>query len=241
MSKLEKRTLFVFDFDHTLIDDNVDTLIMSVHPNLKVRENLHSLRKEYPCWTDLMHHTAKLIYEQGVSSEELLAHIQQAKLFKQALKAVTAVGHADHADAIILSDANTLFIEHILTKCGVIQFFQSIISNPAHFDANGRLHIRHYHSHSCQHCFGSPNLCKGQVLTDYLKSRPEYSKVVYVGDGKGDFCPACRLSANDILVCRKDYFLAKKINESADHLCKASTLVVDFVECLGDTLISHCL
>ncbi len=237
-----KKTLFVFDFDHTLIDDNVDTWIMSVHPSVKgkVRENIHTLRKEYPCWTDLMHYTATLIYEHGVSSEELIAHVEQATLFEQALKAVTAVGQAANADSIILSDANTIFIESILSKCGVIQFFQNIISNPAHFDASGRLHIQHYHSHSCEHCNSSPNLCKGQVLTEYLSGKPEYSKVVYVGDGKGDFCPALRLSANDVLVCRKDYFLAKMIMER-EKSCKASILVVDFIECLGDTIISNCL
>ncbi len=237
MSKLGQRTLFVFDFDHTLIDDNVDTWIMSVHPNLKV---YGTVQKEFPCWTDFIHHTAKLIYEQGVSSDELLAHVEQAVLFEQALKAVRAVGCADHADAIVLSDANTLFIEKILEKCGVSQFFQRIFSNPAHFDSNGRLHIQHYHSHSCEHCHASPNLCKGQVLTDYLSNKPEYSKVVYVGDGKGDVCPALRLSANDVLVCRKDYYLAKTLSEN-EKSCKATIIVVDFVECLGDTIISKCL
>ena len=232
-----KRTLFVFDFDYTLIDYNVDTWIMSVDPTLTVQRDMRSLRKRYPCWTDLMDHTAGLIHDKGVSKAELISHVGQAKLFEQAHKAITAVGKSRHADAIIISDANTLFIEHILTECGVRQVFKDIFSNPAHFDSTDRLHIQHYHSHSCPHC--SANLCKGQVLTDYLSSKPDYSKVVYVGDGKGDYCPALRLSANDVLVCRKGFTLAGMIKDD-EQSCKAKTMVIDFVECLGDTIVSMC-
>ncbi len=48
--------LFVFDFDHSLIDDNTDTWIMGVRPELRLRERLGALRRQFTCWTDLMDH-----------------------------------------------------------------------------------------------------------------------------------------------------------------------------------------
>ena len=36
-------------------------------------------------------------------------------------------------------------------------------------------------------------------------------KVIYVGDGGGDFCPATMLKKDDVLCCRSGYSLHKKV------------------------------
>ena len=231
----------MFDFDDTLINDNVDTWVMSVRPELKLLENLRTIHKQFSCWTDLMDHVFQRIHEQGVTKTELLDYISRQRLYDQALKAVTAVGSADNSDAIVLSDANTEFIEHILSVCGVRHVFKEILSNPSHFDPQtDRLHIRHHHSHSCAVCHKTPNLCKGQVLTEYLKKESGYDKVVYIGDGRGDYCPALRLTSRDVLVCRQGYPLAKLVSDQTERSCKATVHVIDFLKCVGDT-ICECL
>lgn len=64
-----------------------------------------------------------------------------------------------------------------------------MISNPARFDDEGRLHIEAFHQHhGCPLC--PSNLCKGLVLSELLHS---HDRVAYVGDGAGDFCPGCDL------------------------------------------------
>lgn len=43
-------------------------------------------------------------------------------------------------------------------------------------------------------------------------------QVIYVGDGKGDYCPSLRLTEGDYLMPRKDYPLSKLLNANSDLL-----------------------
>ena len=76
--------------------------------------------------------------------------------------------------------------------------------------------------HSCPHC--PPNLCKGAVLDAILSLRLNHAfshadkarlKVVYVGDGSGDYCPSLRLRAHDMALPRKGYPLDKLLYHNA--------------------------
>ena len=249
----KKRTLFVFDFDLTLVDDNTDTWIMSICPHLQIRENLRSLRQQFVCWTDFMDHVFSLI-NPHTNEEDILKHMRQLRLHEQAMKAITAVRDGKYSEAIIISDANTIFIECILEECGVREAVKEVFSNPAQFEPDGRLSVKRYHDHTCGTCSHSPNLCKGSVLETYLKANPHYEKVVFVGDGRGDFCPALSLRKQDMVVCREGYPLAKLLSsvsspEPQEHpskvgsglSCQASVHVVDFIKCLGDTISSQCV
>lgn len=245
----EKRTLFVFDFDLTLVDDNTDTWIMSICPELQIYENLRSLRKQFGCWTDLMDHVFSLI-SPHTTQENILEHMRQLRLYEQAMKAMTTVRDCQNSEAIVISDANTVFIECILQECGVRDVVKQVFSNPAQFEPNGRLSVKRYHSHSCGTCSRSPNLCKGRVLNDYLRANPSYEKVVYVGDGRGDFCPALSLRKQDVVVCREGYPLAKLLSSGsveadssseASFSCQASVCVVDFIKSLGDIISAECV
>lgn len=246
----KQRTLFVFDFDYTLVDDNTDTWIMSICPELRIHENLRSLRKQFECWTDFMDHVFSLI-SPHTTEESVLEHMRQLRLFEQAMKAIIAVRDCANSEAIVISDANTIFIECILKECGIRDIIKEIFSNPAHFEPGGRLRVKRYHSHSCNTCTHSPNLCKGSVLKEYLKANPGYERIVFVGDGRGDFCPSLSLSKQDVVVCREGYPLAKLLSRvgtahapaaetSPDLSCQASVHVVDFVKSLGDIIAAEC-
>ena len=231
-SEEKARTLFVFDFDHTLIDDNTDTWVMGV------RSGLNCERQQNECWTDFMDRIFMNIHKAGCGREELMLHMAKLKIFDQALRAVKAVERSCLADAIIISDSNTVFIDCILKGCGIEDVFSEVFTNPAHFDSTGRLHVQWYHSHQCRTCSNSPNMCKGTILSDYL-GRCCYKKVVYVGDGRGDYCPCLRLRECDTIICRAGYRLAKKLDETDG--VRASVHVVDFQQSLGDTVINSCL
>lgn len=79
-------------------------------------------------------------------------------------------------------------IEHI---------FDTITTNPAHWQNDGLLVVKRRvdptgPQHSCTvGC--SPNMCKGEELSAFLKEREPFDKVVYIGDGSNDFCPILRL------------------------------------------------
>ncbi len=237
MTQERTRTLFVFDFDHTLIDDNSDTWIMSLCPELKLKETLSSKRKEYTSWTKFMDHVFFLIHKQGCTKDEIIEHMKKVQLFEQAKVAVHAIHENNSADSIILSDSNTVFIDSILEGCGMRHMFKSVISNPAHFESDGRLRVLEYHSHTCETCQNTPNLCKGAVLKEYLHNCKLYSKVVYVGDGRNDYCPSVMLNERDVVLCREGYALSRCLLPSSSCLAKINS--INFISSLNEFVIDN--
>lgn len=234
---VENKTLFVFDFDHTLIEENSDTFILSLCPELL--EQLQTSRRAYGSWTNFMNHAFSLIHGQGRTKEEILDHMKKIRFYEQALKSVNAIHESRTADCIIISDSNTIFIDTTLEECGAKGFFSAIFSNPAHFDVNGRLHVQAYHSHSCERCEHAPNLCKGRVLEEYRRLHTDYDRVVYVGDGRNDYCPCLTLTQKDVVICREGYALAKLLKQPTS--CRARVNTIDFVSSLGDFIVSNLL
>lgn len=235
------RALFVFDFDHTLVDDNTDTWVMKLRPDLGLEKRLRDLRRQFSCWTDLMDHIFAELHEAGCGREEVLEHMGRLTVYDQALLAFRAVGECVWADTIIVSDSNSVFIDCILQQCGVEGIPKEILTNPAYFDSSERLHVRWFHTHCCPTCTTSPNMCKGTILSDFLSQQHEpYGCVVYVGDGRGDYCPCLKMTDRDTIVCRTGYSLATMIAK-APTAVTASVNTVNFTQSLGDFLVGYCL
>ncbi len=237
VGKKGNKTLFVFDFDHTLVDDNTDTFIMDLCPQLDLKRSLRARRKDFSSWTQFMDHVFYLVHKEGCTKDDIKNHMRKLPLYQEATKSIRLVYESDTADAIILSDSNTIFIQLILEECNISHMFKAVFTNPAHFEADGRLRVEHLCQHDCKVCT-SPNICKSKVLREYRQSlQQDYCKVVYVGDGEGDFCPASSLSRDDIVICREGYTLARMLSSEP---CTASVYVVNFVEGLSET-IRKCL
>lgn len=120
--------------------------------------------------------------------------------------------HSQDTEVIIVSDSNSIFIDMWLSAMEVSHVIKTVYTNQACFDASGLLNITMYQSQSwCELC--PENLCKGSVLNQHLKRRQEegitFSSVVYIGDGKNDFCPSTKLSEMDLVFARKGYYLEK--------------------------------
>ena len=115
------------------------------------------------------------------------------------------------ATIIIISDSNSEFIHHILKEYKLSEKVDKVFTNPARWTEEGKLEIGPYHhQETCK--LSTENLCKGQILEDYIgESKKEFSFVCYVGDGRNDFCPSLRLSENDLTCVRKGFSLEKYI------------------------------
>jgi len=74
-------------------------------------------------------------------------------------------------EMIIVSDANTFFIETVLKHHGLHKAFNEIFTNPAQFDQNGLLLIQNYpkRNNCCSQC--SSNMCKSAIVKKYLDER----------------------------------------------------------------------
>ncbi|NXU67030.1 PHOP1 phosphatase, partial [Horornis vulcanius] len=90
---------------------------------------------------------------------------------------------------------------------------------PAGLDGRGVLTLGPYHSHKCLRC--PPNMCKRKILAEYLEERAredvEFQRVLYVGDGANDFCPAGMLRAADVAFPRKGFPMHRLILETQER------------------------
>ena len=108
------------------------------------------------------------------------------------------LAHAMGSEVLILSDANTWYIESILKSLNIEHLFTEVISNRVIWkESTCRICPYHQESHACEQC--PPNLCKGYVMKNILSQRTsggitERPNVVYLGDGGGDVCPCSQPS-----------------------------------------------
>ncbi|KAF0919619.1 hypothetical protein E2562_030733 [Oryza meyeriana var. granulata] len=123
--------------------------------------------------------------------------------------------HALGCDLRILSDANRFFIDAVLDHHGLRGYFSEVTTSLSRVDADGRLRIAPYHdfhagTHGC--CLGTcpRNMCKGQALDRIRASTAaatggKKQRLIYLGDGRGDYCPSLRLEREDLMMPRKGF------------------------------------
>ncbi|KAF9614026.1 hypothetical protein IFM89_014826 [Coptis chinensis] len=192
----------VFDFDKTIIDCDSDNWVVD---NLGATDLFNELLPTMP-WNTLMDKMMKELHSQGITVEDIAEVLKRAPLHPKTIFAIKSA-HALGCDLRILSDANLFFIETILKHHGLIDYFSEINTNPSYVDEEGRLRIFPYHdfstsSHGCQLC--PPNMCKSVVI-ERIKTSAFAKQLIYLGDGKGDFCPSTKLRDGDYAMPRKNY------------------------------------
>lgn len=216
----------MWDFDWSLINENSDTFVLQelCPPLLKELARKQAQEPEVygrGRWTALMDHLlTRLGRDHGVSRDRLGACLDGIPIFPENETAVREAGAAG-AEQRVLSDANEFYVERVLGARGLTAHFSAVTTNAGAFESDGEggevLRVRPYciNRHGCGLC--PPNLCKGAVIDRWLEeTRPR--KVIYVGDGSGDFCPATRLRDGDLVCARADYPLAKKLRRNREQV-----------------------
>lgn len=209
------RSLAAFDFDNTIVADNSDLVVQKLLPCEiipKYKDNAIN------GWTSHMQNIFELFHQQNIDQskiEECLNQIEPNCGFKELIE---NLAEKYNYDIIIVSDANTHFINTWLIQNKLHKYVTQIFTNPAEFQ-NGLLKIQCYENQeSCNLC--ARNICKGQVLEDFIdlkdKEGVKYDKVVYVGDGLNDFCPILRLNSSDLACCREGYKCARLVTEAKE-------------------------
>ncbi|KAM6465521.1 pyridoxal phosphate phosphatase PHOSPHO2 isoform 2-T6 [Liasis olivaceus] len=223
------RFLLVFDFDHTIVDENSDTWIVKCAPGSKLPDEIkNSYQKGH--WTEYMDRVFRYLGDNGVREEEMKRTMTTIPFTSGMIDLLDFIGkHKGFFDCIIISDSNTVFIDWILKAANVFQLFDEVFTNPASFDSFGYLSVQNCHIHDCTKC--PINLCKRKVLEEFLESnltsRVKYSQIVYIGDGGNDLCPVMCLKKNDVVMPRHGYILEKMISQLSQDLVplEASVLV----------------
>ncbi|KAG5016167.1 hypothetical protein JHK85_022303 [Glycine max] len=172
-------------------------------------------------WNPLMDKMMNELHSQGKTIQDIVEILNRTPMHPRTVPAIEAA-YSLGCHLKIVSDANIFFIETILKHHGVWNCFSEVIANPSHVN-EGRLNICPYHdylksSHGCNLC--PPNMCKGLVIERIQNSLAAAGKkkIIYLGDGNGDFCPSLRLKDSDYLMPRKDFPLCDLVSKNSNKI-----------------------
>ncbi|KAJ1330388.1 hypothetical protein BSLG_009522 [Batrachochytrium salamandrivorans] len=183
------RLLLAFDFDYTMVDEDSDVFVFQhLAPDLLTKY--------------------KGVQEQAL--REALRGIAFSPAMKEALELATLHG----SEIVIISDANTVYIDTITKAKGIDGYISEVITNTGHFDSNGRLRVQRWTTlppHECNRC--AANLCKGKEILKLIQNRGPFDRVVYLGDGQNDFCPSTKLNGSDLVLARTGRALEKMLKD----------------------------
>ncbi|KAF5393417.1 hypothetical protein D9757_000725 [Collybiopsis confluens] len=211
---MAEKQLVIFDFDWSMADQDTDRWIFEVNAP-DIRRKMEDLEDKVQ-WTDLVAQSLREGHEKGMKREDVENALKTIPYHPAMVRAVTDLKARGNTTFLCLSNANSVFISTILEEKKLQSLFTEIITNPAEWDASGLLKLRRRvdpdgPQHTCKvGC--SPNMCKGDELDAFLDRHGHaFDRMVYVGDGSNDFCPALRLRSQDTVCCRTFGGLPKRI------------------------------
>ncbi|XP_017281362.1 pyridoxal phosphate phosphatase PHOSPHO2 [Kryptolebias marmoratus] len=233
--------LMVFDFDHTVVDNNSDTWVIKCLPGQTLPDSVKSSYKKGH-WTEYMGRVMNYVGDQGVSPDRIQGVMETIPFTAGMTDLLTFISeNKSTIDCIVISDSNTVFIDWILTAAGLRTAVDQVFTNPARFDESGHMEVQCYHSHDCNKC--PVNLCKRKVLELYLSEKTEggtaYEQVVYVGDGGNDLCPTACLRGHDVVMPRRGYTLEKLLAKLKAQEGDASVRAEVFVWSSGSDILQE--
>ncbi|OEL21336.1 Inorganic pyrophosphatase 3 [Dichanthelium oligosanthes] len=237
----------VFDFDRTIIDWDSDDWVIT---KLGAADAFQRLRPTMR-WNPLMDRMMAELHARGKTAEDIRDCLRSAPLDAHVISAIKTASSLG-CDLKVVSDANTFFIETVLAHHSVLGCFSEISTNPASVDADGRLRISPFHDsssapHGCSLC--PENMCKGKIIekiqdrssvchTDQCATliSAKNQHFIYIGDGKGDYCPSLKLGEGDYVMPKENYPLWK-LTCSNKNLLKAEVHPWNSGEELEKTLL----
>lgn len=215
------RFLAVFDYDHTIVQENTDIVVRDLIDSSVIPNEVKQLYRSSG-WINYMQAIFDLLHKHGKTKDQIheaIRSIPETPGMKQCMKKLT-----DNAfEVIVISDSNSVFIDTWNRDHRIADYISTIFTNPARFDANGHLCLQPYHHQ--EYCsISSENLCKGQIMEDFIAERKangqSYDSVFYIGDGRNDICPMLRLGEADFACPRVGFLCEKELENVARKLSK---------------------
>ncbi|XP_034663913.1 pyridoxal phosphate phosphatase PHOSPHO2 [Drosophila subobscura] len=230
LGKQQRRRLAAFDFDHTIVAQNTDTVVRDLLPPEVVSSRTLNELVENDCWTEYMSEVFRLLHVQQVTEARIRDTIRVIPEVPGFVRLIKHLHKKLNFDMIIISDSNSVFIEEWVKAYNMADCFVAIFTNPAEFDSNGQLQVRPHHQQSeCK--LSASNLCKGRVLEHFvieqdLRRSIRYDHVFYVGDGNNDICPVLRQRACDFACARQGFAMEKHLIRNRNKLKLRAQLLV---------------
>ncbi|XP_064538828.1 pyridoxal phosphate phosphatase PHOSPHO2 [Drosophila montana] len=230
LGKQQLRRLAAFDFDHTIVSQNTDTVVRDMLPNELISSCALTELMENECWTEYMAEIFRLLYAQQVPESRIRDTIRCIPEVPGFVRLIKHLQKKMKFDLIIISDSNSIFIDEWLRAHNLSDCFNAIFTNPAEFNEHGQLLVRAYHQQTdCK--LSASNLCKGRVLEHFvieqdLRYNIRYDHVFYVGDGNNDICPVLRQRACDFACARQGFAMEKHLIKNRNKLKLRAHLLI---------------
>ena len=214
MNEKSKKTLLIFDFDKTILnDDSFGHIIL----NTLTKEELQIIyNNRNENWVDGYNYSLKQLKTHGMTKENFNEMLNQISLTQGMSDLFNYIREKkDNYDSIILSSNYEYVIKYILKKNNISDIFLDIITNPsreANQDEKDQfIYVLKKQEHNCKIC--NPCSCKKNEFKEFCNTHDmnNYDKVIFICDGFNDFCLAVDLGENDITLMRKNFALYKKI------------------------------
>lgn len=219
------KTLLIFDFDRTIIEEDSDMEIVNVCKDDEMRNDLNNKMKELSDdWIQYMTYVYQELAKK-YTIEDIKNYLERnIHLTKQFEDVFTYIReNKEMYEVILLSGANAFNINFLLQRFHIEDIFDDIITNPARENKENILDLGRYHTHECSNC--DICMCKGKIIKEILSSNIHYKNIIFICDGSNDFCLGKELKEHDVLCVRKNFSLYKKLYKKGykDNLkCKIS-------------------
>ena len=217
MEEKKKKSLLIFDFDKTIIDD--DSYGHVILKTLTKEELQNIFDRRYENWVDGYNYSLKQIKYHGKTKEDFDKMLDELSLTKGMADLFSYIkAQKNNYDSIILSCGYDYVIKYILKKFNISNVFLDIICNPSR-DANPDetdqfIYVMKKKPHDCDKC--NPCSCKNNEFKEFSSTHDmnNYDKIIFICDGYNDICLAKNLGKNDITMARKDFALDKQLKEN---------------------------
>ena len=217
MEEKKKKSLLIFDFDKTIIDD--DSYGHVILKTLTKEELQNIFDRRYENWVDGYNYSLKQIKYHGKTKEDFDKMLDELSLTKGMADLFSYIkAQKNNYDSIILSCGYDYVIKYILKKFNISNVFLDIICNPSR-EANPDetdqfIYVMKKKPHDCDKC--NPCSCKNNEFKEFSSTHDmnNYDKIIFICDGYNDICLAKNLGKNDITLARKDFALHKQLKEN---------------------------
>lgn len=204
--------LTVFDFDHTIVDDNSDIHVNKLFPSKEELTLAEKNCSQFQCWTDRMQEIFHQLHKYNIKENDYIKNMQEMPITSGFSHLIHYLSSLPNSHLIIVSDSNLVFIKTILKHNHLDHAFKDIFTNPAYFNSDHCLTVEQYGQQTCSTC--PSNMCKREIVEKYLRTKfSERIPVLFIGDGHNDVCAAKFLKKGDLVCARSGYRMAKELKQ----------------------------
>lgn len=162
------RFLAVFDYDHTIVNDNTDIVARDLIPSDSIPDDVKILYRSSG-WINYMQAIFDLLHKHGKTKnqiQEAIKNIPECPGMTQCIKKLKE----NAFDVIVISDSNSVFID-TWNKGRISDNIDAIFTNPARFDTSERWEL------SSTFFIISPKLI--QIFLDSVSSRTTTKNIAH--------------------------------------------------------------